>query len=99
MSIRDLLKRPSAFLPFVLSAAALALIVGYVALFGTDVDPSGDEGAAARIFQLLLAAQAVVMVVFAVTWLPRAPRPVLLVLALQVGAAVIPIATVMALVA
>ena len=97
MTFRELVGKPSAFVPFVLSGAALALVLGYVAVFGVDANPQGDEGAPARLFQLVLAAQASIMALFAMTWLPRAVRPALLVLALQAAAAAIPIATILLL--
>lgn len=97
MTLRTLLRQPSAFLPLAMSAAALALLVGYVAVFGVVGRPDGDEGTPARIFQLLMAAQLLVIVFFAATWLPRAPRAALCVLLLQAGAALVPIATVLVL--
>lgn len=97
MTLRTLLRHPTAFLPLAMSAAALALLVGYVTIFGVVGRPDGDEGGAARIFQLLMAAQLLVIASFAATWLPRAPRAALLVLLLQLGAALVPIATVIVL--
>jgi hypothetical protein len=97
MTIRELLKHPTAFVPLLLSGSALALIIGYVALFGTDPSPTGDENAAARIFQLLLAAQLFVMIFFAAEWLPRAFRAALLVLLLQTAAAAVPFVTILTL--
>ena len=97
MTTAQLLKRPSGFLPLLLSASALALIVGYASLFGLDATSAGDEGAPARIFQLLLATQLFVMIFFAASWLPRAFRAALLVLVLQAAAAAVPIVTILAL--
>jgi len=48
----------------------LALIYGHVATSG-DVRET-DEGTAAHLWQLLMAAQLPVVAVFAITWLPRA---------------------------
>jgi MFS superfamily sulfate permease-like transporter len=79
------LKRPSAFLPIVMSCAALALVLGHVALYG--IVHEADEGTPAHLFQLLMAAQVPVILFFAVRWLPRAPKQALLVLALQAVAA------------
>ncbi len=79
------MKKPSAFIPLAMSFAALALVLGHAAIFG--VVHEADEGAAAHIFQLLMAAQVPVVAFFAIKWLPRAPRQTLLVLALQAGAA------------
>ena len=47
-----------------------------------------DEGTAAHLFQLLMPAQVPIVAYFAITWLPRAPRQALAVLALQTGVAV-----------
>ena len=95
MSFSQLAKKPSAVLPITLSFAAFLWLFGYVALFG--IVRQADEGAPARIFQLLIVAQFPIIGYFAVRWLPRAPRPGLLVLALQAGAALIPITIVMLL--
>lgn len=93
MTITQLLKRPTGYVPLLLSAAALGLLIGYVIVFGTDPNPTGDEGAAAHLFQLLMGVQFFVMIVFAVRWLPRAFRAALLVLLLQAAAAAVPLVT------
>ena len=80
-----MLKRPSAFLPVAMSTAALAIVLGYAAMFG--VARQADEGAAAHLWQLLMAAQLPVVLFFAVRWLPAAPRQALTVLAVQIAAA------------
>jgi hypothetical protein len=79
------LKRPSAFIPMVMSVIALSLVLGYVARFGAVREP--DEGAVAHLWQLLMAFQVPVIAFFAIKWVPRAPRQTLPVLALQAGAA------------
>jgi len=81
MSFQELIKKPSAFLPIAMSLAALSLVLGHIAMFG--IVREADEGAAARIFQLLLVAEMPIILFFAVKWLPRFPKPALLVLALQ----------------
>ena len=78
------MKHPSAFVPVVMSLAALAIVLGHVAIFGAARE--ADEGTAAHLWQLLMAGQAPVVAFFAIKWLPRTPRQVLAVLALQVGA-------------
>jgi hypothetical protein len=80
-----LLKRPSALLPVVMSLAALATVMAYATMFGTA--RQADEGTAAHIWQLLMAGQVPVVAFFAIKWLPAEPRQAVLVLALQVGAA------------
>ena len=84
MNLVTLLKKPSAFLPVAMSFAALALVLGSVAMFG--VVREADEGTAAHLFQLLIALQIPIVLFFAVRWLPRSPRQALQVLALQAAA-------------
>ena len=79
-----MLKKPSAFLPVAMSLAALVTVLIHIALFGAAREP--DEGAAAHIFQLLIIIQVPIVVFFAIKWLPRFPKPALLVLALQAAA-------------
>ncbi|PYX99782.1 MAG: hypothetical protein DMG64_18625 [Acidobacteria bacterium] len=80
-----LLKRPSALIPISMSIAALAVVLGYAAMFGLARQP--DEGTAAHLWQLLMAGQVPVVAFFAIKWLPTNLRQGLLVLALQLGAA------------
>ena len=75
-----------------MSLAALATVLVHVALFG--VAREADEGTAAHIWQMLMAAQLPIMAFFAIKWLPRAPRQALLILALQAGAALAALAPV-----
>jgi hypothetical protein len=76
------LKHPSAFLPVAMSFGALATVLTFVALHGTA--PQADEGAAAHIWQLLMAAQVPIVLVFALKWVPRSPRQALRILGLQI---------------
>jgi len=80
-----MMKQPSAFLPVAMSLAALAVVLGRVAVFG--VVHEADEGAGAHIFQILIAAQVPVVAFFAIKHLPGAPKETLYVLAMQAGAA------------
>ncbi len=75
----------------VLSLAALALIVGFVARFG--VVHEADEGTPAHLFQLLMAGTAVGIAYFGIRWLPEAPRPAIAILAVQVLVAAVPLVT------
>jgi hypothetical protein len=92
-----LLRRPGAWLPIALSALALAVVLGYAAMFGVTQPQPHDEGAAARLFQLILLADALTIGLFAIRWLPRAPRQATLILVLQLATAAIPMATVVIL--
>lgn len=88
----SIMKKPSAWIPLAMSLAALAVVVVHVARFGAARE--ADEGAAAHIWQLLMAGQVPVVAFFAIKWLPRTPGPALLVLALQGGAALAALAPV-----
>jgi hypothetical protein len=82
----SMLKHPSAFLPVAMSVGALAAVLLFVTLHGTA--PQADEGTAAHIWQLLMAAQVPIVLFFAIKWVPQSPRQALPILALQVGAAI-----------
>jgi len=83
------LKQPGAWIPLVMSLAALMMILGYAAIFG--VVHHQDEGAPAHIFQLIMVAQLPIAAYFAFKWLPRRPAQALIVLALQGVGWIIPI--------
>ncbi len=74
--------RFSALAPLVMSLAALALVVGRIAVVGTARQV--DEGTVAHLFQLLIVGQVPIMAFFAFKWLRRIPKQALAVLALQV---------------
>ena len=85
MTQRALLKHPSAFLPLAMSFGALTTLLVHLALFG--IARESDEGAAAHLWQLLMAGQVPIVAFFAIRWLPETPRQALPILALQTGAA------------
>ena len=78
-------KQPSAIIPIVMSAAALATVLVHLLIFGAA--PQADEGASAHLWQLLMAGQAPVIIFYSIKWLPRTPRTALAVVAVQIGAA------------
>ncbi len=86
------IRKPSAFLPVAMSVAALTVVLVHAAICG--IIHEADEGTAAHLFQLLMAAQLPVIAFFAIKWLPRAPKQALGVLALQAGAAMVALASV-----
>jgi hypothetical protein len=93
VQLRVLLRRPTAYLPLVVSAAALLTISVHILVAGTA--PQADEGFAAHAWQLLMVLEVLLVALFAVRWLPEAPRQGLAVLALQLlamAAAVAPVA-------
>ena len=86
MSFPTMLKHPSAFLPVAMSLAALATVGIALAAYGWGGIHQTDEGAAAHLWQLLMAGQLPVVGFFALKWLPREPRQAVFVLILQAGA-------------
>jgi len=89
----SLFRQPSARIPLVMSLAALAFLLGYVAVAG--IAHNADEGPAARIFQWIMIAQLPAVAYFAIKWLPKRPKQSLLVLAVQAMAWIIPVAAVL----
>jgi len=92
MRFSTMIKEPSGFLPIAMSVGALAMVVLHVALVGTARQP--DEGAAAHLWQLLMAGQLPFIAWFALKWLPRSPKQALPILALQAAAALAALAPV-----
>jgi hypothetical protein len=90
-----MLKHPSAFLPVAMSCGALAAVLLHLAAHGPA--PHAGEGAAAHLWQLLMAAQVPFVLFFVVRWLPQAPRQAVPVLAVQVAAALAAMAPVLLL--
>jgi hypothetical protein len=87
-----LLRRPSAFLPLVISGAFL--IAFSIGLAEGRLVRQADEDAGAHLFQILMPTQFLIMAFFAFSWFPKMPKPTLEVLALQVSAALAVIAVV-----
>jgi hypothetical protein len=85
MKFSTIMKHPSAFLPVAMSIAALLLVFITVGRF-PEVVHATDEGAAAHTWQLLMGLQVPIVLWFVATWLPRAPKQTLYVLALQAAA-------------
>jgi hypothetical protein len=84
-----IVKKPSAVVPIAMSLAALGTVLAQIALAG--VARQTDEGAAAHIWQLLIAGQLPVLLFFAIRWLPRRPKQALCVLAVQAAAIIVSI--------
>lgn len=82
--IKTLLKTPSAWVPIAMSLASLVLVISYLTIFGIDRRDE-DEGAAAHIWQLLIAGQLPIIAFFFIKYFPIKPKQTLWVLALQIG--------------
>lgn len=81
----EIFKRPSAFLPIVMSLIAVSLVGIHIAAHGTAAQR--DEGSAAHLWQLLMAVQLPIIAFFMIRWTSRAPRAALAVFAVQIAAA------------
>jgi hypothetical protein len=75
-----LIKQPSAYLPLVMSLAALTLVLAHAAVYG--IVHEADEGAAAHTWQILMAAQLPFVAYFVLRWLADRTGDTLTVLAL-----------------
>ena len=82
----------SAYVPLLLSAAALTVVAGYL-FTGPHTPPTviengvarADEGTAAHLWQIFMVPQLPAILVFAVKWLPRDSRRALGLIGLQVA--------------
>jgi hypothetical protein len=92
MNFHTMVKQPSAFVPVAMSFAALTIVLVHIIMSGAARE--ADEGTAAHLWQLLIAAQVPIMAFFAIRWLPQSPSYALPVLALQAGAALAALAPV-----
>ncbi len=79
----SLIKQTSAWLPLTMSLTALTLVLAHAVVYG--VVHEADEGTAAHIWQILMAAQLPILAYFMLKWLPRQLKESLQVLALLAG--------------
>ena len=90
--MKPLLRCPTALLPLAFSLVAL-VFVG-VHLLARSPAREVDEGPAAHLFQLLIAIQLPLILLFIWRWIRRAPGPTLSMVALQVCALLVAMAPV-----
>jgi hypothetical protein len=76
--------KQTAWIPPIMSLAALAVVLTHIAIYGTARE--ADEGAAAHLFQILIAAQAPLIAVSAIKSLRRSPKQAVRVLLVQAAA-------------
>ena len=88
----SIIKKPSAWIPIAIPLVFFAYLVIFITSYG--IVREEDEGVGAHLFQLWLVLEPLMVGFFAVKWLPAAPKQALLVLALQIVAALLPIAVV-----
>jgi hypothetical protein len=83
-SILSMVRRPSAYVPLLMSLCALAMVLYFLVKVGpASPDPPHDEGAPAHIFQLLIAGQLPFLAYFALRGLASDWRAAMSVMALQ----------------
>jgi len=88
----QILKRPSAYLPIAMSLIAAAIVGVQLMAHGAAAEP--DEVAAAHLWQILMAAQLPMVAFFAIRWGSRAPRATMIIIAIQLAAALVALAPV-----
>ena len=93
--MKSLIRKPSAWIPIVIPI----LFFGYIA---TTISTVGivrqeDEGTAAHLFQLWLALEPFMLGFFALKWFKSARKETLIILAIQIVVALLPISVVFSL--
>ncbi len=81
MPFSRLIRTPSAFVPILMSFAALTLVTSHLLL--TGITHEVDEGTPAHLFQLLIALQVPIVGYHAFRWLPASPTAAIRVLTVQ----------------
>ena len=85
MDFARLIRKPTAWLPLAFSGAIAGILLVAYLRHGLVRQP--DEDAYAHLFQIFLALQLPLIAIFALKWIPQAPKPAALVLGLQIAAA------------
>lgn len=80
----SLLKKPTAFIPILMSAGALTLVLIHWAIFG--IVRETDEGTLAHIFQILMVLQIPIAAYFLFSWVNKKPKQTIQVIVLQLVA-------------
>jgi hypothetical protein len=91
-SVGVLVKQPTAFLPLLMSVAALSIVLVTLIFFG--IHRQADEGTSAHLWQLLMVGQLPMLAFFVFRWWPRAPKQTVVVLAIQTTAFLLSLAPV-----
>ena len=93
--MNPLLRKPSAWIPIAIPLIFFAYLVIYISLYG--IVKEEDEGTGAHLFQIWLVLEPFMLGFFAVKYVPRATKQALIILALQIIAALLPISVVFSL--
>jgi len=78
----SLFTQPSAYIPLLLSLAALSMVLLHFSIYG--IGQQADEGFLAHTFQLLMIVQLPFVAYFIIKWLPNKPKQTLQIFAIQV---------------
>ena len=93
--MKTLIKKPSAWVPIVLPFIFFAYLVIYISIFG--IVRQEDEGTGAHLFQLWLVLEPFMLGFFALKWFKSARKETLIILAIQIIAALLPVSVVFSL--
>lgn len=85
-----LIRKNFAWLPIVISLLALVLVIGHVIIYG-NVASGQDEGVVARLFQIMMLVQVFIMFLFGIKYFPKQPKETLMIICIQLIAALMPI--------
>ena len=91
-SVGSLVRQPTAFLPLLMSVAALSVVLVTLTFFG--IHRQADEGTSAHLWQMLMAGQLPILTFFILRWWRRAPKQTMVVFALQATAFLLSLAPV-----
>ena len=86
--MHSLIKKPSAWVPVALSLGVLASMIICIAMFAPPARQP-DEGTGAHLFQIWLVLEFFMIAFFALKWLPQKPKQALVILAIQIIAALV----------
>nr|AKQ02398.1 hypothetical protein [uncultured Parcubacteria bacterium Rifle_16ft_4_minimus_37647] len=93
--MKSLIKKPSAWIPIVLPLIFFVYLVTYISMFG--IVRQEDEGTGAHLFQLWLALEPFMLGFSAFKWFSSARKETLIILAIQIAVALLPISVVFSL--
>ncbi len=85
--MNSLIKKPSAWIPIAMSLIVLAAMLISIAISSPPAREA-DEGVGAHLFQIWMVLEALLILFFAIKWLPQEPKQALAVLAIQILAVI-----------
>lgn len=85
MNFKDLIKRPSAFVPILMSILAIIILLIHIMIAGVE-EKQGEE-IVTDVFEILIIWQLPVIIFFALKWMSQSFKNALIVLFLQIAVA------------